>query len=100
MTIVISTTTTPFTFESLTALNFTWLCRKGSDQEGCYKTGDVKVESSEPLLRLNSSLMIDNTSYFVTVFVKKDERKAEYTQEVFIVPGDPPEVQIRFVKYK
>ena len=43
--------------------------------------------------------MIENTSYFVTVFVKKDKRQAEYTQEVFIVPGDPPEVQIRFVKY-
>ena len=41
--------------------------------------------------------MTENCSYFVTVFVKKDERQAEYTQEVFIVPGDPPEVQIRFV---
>ena len=43
--------------------------------------------------------MVENSSYFVTVFVKKDERQAVYTQEVFIVPGDPPEVQIRFVKY-
>ena len=42
--------------------------------------------------------MIENSSYFVTVFVKMGERQAEYTQEVFIVPGDPPEVQIRFVK--
>ena len=44
--------------------------------------------------------MIENSSYFVTVFVKKEERQAEYTQEVFIVPGDPPEVQIRFVQYR
>ena len=86
-------------FESFTALNFTWLCRQESNQGGCYRTGDVKVESGEPLLRLNSSLMIENSSYFVTVFIKKDERQAEYTQEVFIVPGDPPEVQIRFDKY-
>ena len=43
--------------------------------------------------------MMMNSSYFVTVSVKKGERQAEYTQEVFIIPGDPPEVQIRFVKY-
>jgi len=85
-------------FESFTtALNFTWLCRQGSDQGGCYRSGDVNVASRKPLLRLNSSLMRENSSYFVTVFVKKDERQAEYTQEVFIVPGDPPEVQIRCV---
>ena len=97
--VIIITTTTDFTFESFTALNFTWLCRQESGQGGCYKTGHGKVESSEPLLRLNSSLMMENISYFLTVFVKKDARQAEYTQEVFIVPGDPPEVQIRFVSY-
>jgi len=43
--------------------------------------------------------MKENSSYFVTVFAGKDERQAEYTQEVFFVPGDPPEVQIRFVEY-
>ena len=42
--------------------------------------------------------MTENTSYFITVLVTKDERKAEYTQEVFIVLGDPPEVQIRYGK--
>ena len=41
--------------------------------------------------------MAVNTSYFVTVLVTKDERKAEYTQELFVVSGDPPEVQIRYV---
>jgi len=97
MIIVIITTTTNFTCESFTALNFTWLCRQESGQGDCYKTGDIKVESNEPLLKLNSSLMMENSSYFLTVFVKKDVRQAEYTQEVFIVPGDPPEVQIRFV---
>ena len=44
--------------------------------------------------------MTENTSYFITVQVTRDERKAEYTQEVFIVPGDPPEVQIRYLKLK
>ena len=41
--------------------------------------------------------MAENTSYFITVQVTKDERQAEFTQEVFIVPGDPPEVQIRYL---
>lgn len=44
--------------------------------------------------------MTENISYFITVLVKKDKRKAEFTQEVFIIVGDPPEVQIRYVKYK
>lgn len=44
--------------------------------------------------------MAENISYFITVLVKKDKRKAEFTQEVFIIVGDPPEVQIRYVKYK
>lgn len=93
---------------TISGLNFTWLCRQesqqglnNSHQEECYNTGDVKVESSEPVLRVNSrySLMVENSSYFLTVFVKKDQRQAEYTQEVFIVPGDPPEVHIRYAKY-
>ena len=49
---------------------------------------------------MNNSLMSENTSYFITVLVTKDERQDVYTQEVFIVPGDPPEVQIRYVKRK
>lgn len=49
---------------------------------------------------MNNSLLAENTSYFITVQVTKGVRQAEYTQEVFIVPGDPPEVQIRYVKHK
>ena len=41
--------------------------------------------------------MTENASFFITVQVTKDERQAEYTQEVFIAPGDPPEVQIRYI---
>ena len=44
--------------------------------------------------------MAENTSYFITVLITKDERQAEYTQEVFIIPGDPPEVQIRYLVHK
>lgn len=49
---------------------------------------------------MNNTHMRENTSYFITVLVTKDERQAEFTQEVFIIPGDPPEVQIRYVKHE
>ena len=55
-------------------------------------------ESVQHELRVNNSRLAENTSYFITVLVTKDERQAEYTQEVFIVPDDPPEVQIRYLK--
>ena len=39
--------------------------------------------------------MTENRSYFITVVVEKHPRKAYFTQEVFISPGDPPVVEIR-----
>lgn len=41
--------------------------------------------------------MAENTSYFITVLITKDKRQAKYTQEVYIVSGDPPEVEIRYL---
>ena len=80
-----------------------WLCKEelpqdfgNSDEAGCYhRAGDKEYVGRE--LRVNNSLLTENTSYFITVLVTKDERQAEYTQEVFIVPGDPPEVHIRYL---
>ena len=90
----------------VSGLNFTWLCREESSQDlsnsvegGCYYRAGGK-ESIGHELRMNNSLLAENTSYFITVQVTKGVRQAEYTQEVFIVPGDPPEVQIRYVKHK
>ena len=40
--------------------------------------------------------MTENSSYFITVVVEKHPRKAYFTQEVFISPGDPPVVEIRY----
>ena len=91
---------------AIVGLNFTWLCKQGSPldvnkpaEAGCYYRADDE-ESVGHELRVNNSLMTENTSYFITVQVTKDERQAEYTQEVFIVAGDPPEVQIRYEKDK
>lgn len=75
-------------------LLFTWSCTNISGLEGCYRTGG-KIESNGSLLTLNSGLLLENSSYFVNVKVIKDQRQAEYRQEVFIAPGDPPEIQIR-----
>ena len=81
-------------------LTFTWFCTdsqsqglNGSDLGGCNVTGPV--ESNQSVLTVNSGHLVENSSYFITVKVTKDQRQAEYTQELLIVPGDPPEVQIR-----
>lgn len=66
---------------------------------GCYYRANDK-ESVGHEFRVNNSLLVENTSYFITIHVTKDERQAEYTQEVFIVPGDPPKVQIRYGRCK
>lgn len=91
---------------TILGLNFTWLCREesqqgrdNSDGAGCYHRASDK-ESSGHKFRMNNSLLAENTSYFITVLVTKDKRQAEYTQEVFIVPGDPPEVLIRYFSLK
>ena len=80
-------------------LLFTWSCKNISGLEGCYRTGG-KIESNGSVLTLNSGLLLENSSYFVNVKVIKDQRKAEYTQEVFIAPGDPPEIQIRCSSFR
>ena len=47
------------------------------------------------MIRIDSGYMIKNSSYFMTVVAEKHPRRAYFTQEV-IVPGDPPEVEIRY----
>ena len=102
-------------------LRFTWFCRdtaskyvlvdlleiastipspsKSSlNRGGCYGTGAGKIGSNESLLKINSGFMVENNSYLVTVVVERGRRRANYTQEVVIVPGDPPETMIMYVK--
>ena len=103
-------------------LRFTWLCRDTArqyaldhlleitsaipgpsesnlDRGGCYGTGAGKIGSNESLLHINSGFMVENSSYLITVVVESGRRRANYTQEVVIVPGDPPEVMIMYVKF-
>ena len=105
-------------FFFFSGMNFTWVCRPSSenftsdlleissplpsssqvnlDRGGCYGTGAGKIGSGVSLLKINSGYMAENSSYLITVVVRKDRRQAMYTQEVAIVPGDPPEVLIRW----
>ena len=101
-------------------LTFTWICRDTAkqyvlddlldittaipspsesnlDRGGCYGTGAGKVSSNGSLLWIDSGYMVENSSYLITVIVEKGRRRADYTQEVVIVPGDPPEVMITYV---
>ena len=94
----------PYFVRGTLGLNFTWLCRNHSAQDlndsgeaGCYYRAGGRESVGHELI-VNNSLMTQNTSYFITVQVTKNERQAKFTQEVFIVPGDPPEVQIRYLK--
>ena len=103
-------------------LRFTWVCRDTAtqyvlddllkitstipspsesdlDRGGCYGTGAGKIGSNESLLKINSGLMVQNSSYLITVVVERGRRRANYTQEVVIVPGDPPEAMIMYVKF-
>lgn len=101
-------------------LRFTWICRDTArqyvldhlleitsaiprpsesnlDRGGCYGTGAGKIGFNESLLHINSGFMVENSSYLITVVVESGRRRANYTQEVVIVPGDPPEVMIMYV---
>ena len=103
-------------------LRFTWVCRDTDtqyvlddllemtsaipspsesdlDRGGCYGTGAGKIGSNKSLLQIKSGFMVENRSYLITVVVERDRRQANYTQEVVIVPGDPPEVMIVYVKF-
>ena len=101
-------------------LRFTWVCRDTAtqyalndlleitstipspsesslDRGGCYGTGAGKIGSNDSLMEINSGFMVENSSYLITVVVEMGQRRANYTQEVVIVPGDPPEAMIMYL---
>ena len=106
------------TLHFILGLRFTWICRDSSqkfsddllempvtlpspsatnlDRGGCYGTGAGNIGSNDSIVSIDSGYMTENDSYFITVVVEKHPRKAYFTQEVIISPGDPPEVEIRY----
>ena len=67
-----------------------------SDRGGCYGTGAGNIGGNDSIVRIESGYMTENSSYFITVVVDKHPKRAYFTQEVIISPGDPPEVEIRY----
>ncbi|PFX34734.1 Protein sidekick-1, partial [Stylophora pistillata] len=107
----------PDSFQPPHGLRFTWVCRDSSqkysddllempvalpspseassDRGGCYGTGAGKIGGNDSIVRIESGYMTENSSYFITVVVDKHPKRAYFTQEVVISPGDPPKVEIR-----
>ena len=103
----------------LDSLIFHWLCRKSheafptenpleiqvvtislngtnSSRAGCFGTGIGRLESTEPVVVLNASVMDNKTiSYVFQLVVTKDVRSSVDTKTVHIVEGDPPEVSMK-----
>ena len=66
------------------------------DRGGCFGTGAGNIGGNHSIVKIDSGYMTENSSYSITVVVEKHPRRAYFTQEVVISPGDPPVVEIRY----
>ena len=103
----------------LDGMTFYWLCKR-SDEDfptehpleiqvvsiplngskssggGCFGTGIGRLESTEPVIVLNASLMQNSSSsYVLQLIVAKDNRTASDLKTVHVVEGNPPEVSLK-----
>ena len=102
----------------LETLTFYWICKKSNEKfptenlleiqvvsvplngsrsgGGCFGTGVGRLESTEPVVVLNASVMENTTaSYVFQLIVTKDARKSSDTKTVHVVEGSPPEVSLK-----
>ena len=103
---------------ALETLTFYWLCKKSSEDfptenpleilvlsfslngsgldGGCFGTGIGRLQSTEPVVVLNASLMEGTTaSYVFQLIVTKDARTSSDIKTVHVVEGSPPEVSLK-----
>lgn len=100
-------------------MQFVWLCKNqqetfpnsslaslpvvtessGPGIGGCFGTGIGRLDSNSITVTLATSKMIAGESYYVKLVVTKDDREADFVQEIEVVNGDPPEITIRSVAY-
>ena len=66
------------------------------DRGGCFGTGAGNIGGNYSIVKIDSGYMTENSLYSITVVVEKHPRRAYFTQEVVISPGDPPVVKIRY----
>ena len=63
---------------------------------GCFGTGVGRLESTEPVVVLNASVMKNTTaSYVFQLIVTKDARTSSDRKTVHVVEGSPPEVSLK-----
>ena len=103
---------------ALETLTFYWFCKKSSEEfptenlleiqvvyvplngsglnGGCCGTGVGRLESTEPVVALNASVMENTTaSYVFQLIVTKDARTSSDRKTVHVVEGSPPEVSLK-----
>ena len=102
----------------LETLTFYWLCKESSEEfptenpleiqvvsvplngsgldGGCFGTGIGRLESTQPVVALNASVMENTTaSYAFHLIVTKDARTSSDRKTVHVVEGSPPEVSLK-----
>ena len=92
----------------LTTLTFHWICKKSNEEfptenlngsrsnGGCFGTGVGRLQSTEPVVVLNASVMENTTaSYVFQLIVTKDARTSSDTKTVHVIEGSPPEVSLK-----
>ena len=103
---------------ALETLAFYWFCKKSTEEfptknppeiqvvsvplngsgvnGGCFGTGVGRLESTEPVVVLNASVMENTTaSYVFQLIVTKDARTSSDMKTVHVVEGSPPEVSLK-----
>ena len=61
---------------------------------GCFRTGIGKLNTSKGAVTIDTYLMEPESNYIIFVKVKKGTKTGEFRQELVVVEGDPPEIEI------
>ncbi|XP_070579286.1 polycystin-1-like [Ptychodera flava] len=96
-------------------LEFMWFCRQsvedfpmtgnyldetlpthepGVDNGGCFGHGSGRIDYHDGVLRIDTELMDSNTTYVFKVIVMEKDRRGEFDQEIKLVDGIPPVIDI------
>lgn len=82
---------------------FEWRCKQvinayAFGKGGCFGNGNNLVESEESIFRIRNRSLLESVTYSFTVTVTPHDGKSragQFTQEIKIVQGDPPDINIR-----
>eukprot|EP00794_Sanderia_malayensis_P014077 gene14077-15546_t len=91
------------------SLIFAWYCRRHdevftsgykpiSNTSGCFRNGHQNLSRNDlslTSLQINTANLVARRSYFIRLIVKKDSRTAYFDQEIKVLAGDPPTMDIK-----